>query len=131
MSLTENDRKIRSPIGTTFPQGRVEAIGSAQIREAISAALRRDFSGSPGAVKHVARLLDANDRAVRNWFDGRNGPSGEHLVRLMAHSPAVVETVLTLSGRDALISAQLVKDAQARLLVIVAMLGDLDAARLG
>jgi hypothetical protein len=36
---------------------------------------------------------------VRNWFDGKNGPSGENLVSLMHHSDAVLSTVLDLAER--------------------------------
>lgn len=27
----------------------------------------------------VAMITDANERTVRNWFEGKNGPSGESL----------------------------------------------------
>jgi len=42
---------------------------------------------------------------VRNWFDGRNGPSGENLVRLIQHSDAVLSAVLRASRRDQLLPA--------------------------
>jgi len=92
---------------------------------AIADALHRDFSGSPGSVKRLAKLVRANERAVRNWFDARNGPSGEHLVILMHHSAAVVETVLTMSGRASLVQAKLVTDARDRVRQILEMLDDL------
>jgi hypothetical protein len=70
----------------------------------------------------VAKLVGSNERTVRNWFDGRNGPSGEHLVVLMHHSDAVVGTVLTLSGRDGLAQAQLVADASEKVKLILSIL---------
>ena len=51
-------------------------------------------------MKRVARLTAANERTVRNWFEGKNGPSGENLVSLMQHSDAVLDMALVRSGRD-------------------------------
>jgi len=38
---------------------------------------------------------------VRNWFEGKNGPSGENLMALIRYSDAVLAMVLQLSGRRA------------------------------
>jgi hypothetical protein len=125
MSFTENDRNFRSDSGKTFPSARGRSFSSATFRAAVAAALRKDFGGSPAAVKRVANLLNANERAVRNWFDARNGPSGEHLVMLMFHSAAVLETVLGLSGRSALLHTKLVADARDQVRRLLVMLDDL------
>ena len=45
----------------------------------------------------------ANQQAVRNWFDGVNGPNGKNLVILMQHSEQVLQVVLQLSGRTELL----------------------------
>jgi hypothetical protein len=37
---------------------------------------------------------------VKNWFEARNGPSGENLVELMKHSDAVFDTMLVASERQ-------------------------------
>jgi hypothetical protein len=112
MSFTENDRNVRDRFANVFrgPSGSGSIDGT--YRGAVAGALRRDFGRDPAAVKRVARLLDANERAVRNWYEGKNGPSGENLVRLMAHSPATVEAVLWLSGLSELLSVKLVADAR-------------------
>lgn len=65
---------------------------------------------------------------MRNWFDGRNGPSGEHLVTLMRSSTAVLETVLGLAGRQDLATVVLVQDARRRLVTILAALDALAEA---
>ena len=65
----------------------------------IAAAMRTEWGATPSARKEVGRITQANERAVRNWFDGRNGPSGENLVSLIRHSDAVFETVLAIAGR--------------------------------
>jgi hypothetical protein len=124
MSFTENDRIFRSKSGKTFPN-EAAAGASPRLATAIAAALSRDFGSSPGAVKRVAKLVNANERAVRNWFDAKNGPSGEHLVKLMRHSPSVVEVVLALSDQSGLVQAKLVADAKHRVRQLLAMLDDL------
>lgn len=97
MSFTENDRKFRSKIGKSFHvDGRYDG---RSFTEAIAAALNKEYGLTPSAVKRVARLTGANERTVRNWFEGKNGPSGESLVRLMGQSDAVLQVALSLSGR--------------------------------
>ena len=68
-------------------------------RHSIAAAMRAEWDSGPSARKEVGIITHANERAVRNWFDGSNGPSGENLVSLIRHSDAVFETVLLMSGR--------------------------------
>ena len=65
----------------------------------IATALKSEWGGSPSARKELGRITHANERAVRNWLDGMNGPSGEHLVLLIQHSDAVFEAVLHLADR--------------------------------
>jgi hypothetical protein len=50
-------------------------------------------------VKTATRLAQANERAVRNWFEAKNVPSGENLISLLQHSNAVLRTVLNLADR--------------------------------
>jgi hypothetical protein len=124
MSFTENDRIFRSNSGKTFPNG-AAAAQRPRFTDAIAAALVLEFGDSPAAIKRVAKMLNANERAVRNWFDAKNGPSAEHLVRLMQHSTAVVQTVLVLAGRSELVRANLVADAKDRVRQILRLLDDI------
>lgn len=101
------------------------AFDSFSFQAAIADALNQEFGGSPAAVKRVARLINANERAVRNWFDARNGPSGQHLVMLMHNSPAVVAAVLGLSGQSRLVKAKLAADARDRVRQILVMLDEI------
>lgn len=71
----------------------------------IAGALREEWGTSPSARKAVGLITRANERAVRNWFEGRNGPSGENLVCLIQHSDAVLSAVLRASHRDELLPA--------------------------
>lgn len=97
MSFTENDRKVRSRDGRTFPENRYEGL---PYKAVIADVLRTEFGSVRSAVKNLARLTDNNERAVRNWFEGKNGPSGESLIRLMQHSDAAFGAVLQLCGRS-------------------------------
>jgi hypothetical protein len=91
MSLTNNDRKIRSESGNSFPHGRFAS--------EIAEALHRQYHGLRGGIESVVELTGANERTVRNWFEARNGPSGDLLVALCRHSDEVLATVLNLAGR--------------------------------
>lgn len=51
------------------------------------------------AIKTVMRWTGSNERTVKNWIAGTNGPSGEHLVILARHSRAVMTAFEQLSGR--------------------------------
>ncbi|GGL29425.1 hypothetical protein GCM10010983_28340 [Caulobacter rhizosphaerae] len=64
-----------------------------------------EWGQTPSALKEIGRITRTNERTVRNWIDGRNGPSGENLVALMRCSDEVLTTVLALCGRHDLVPA--------------------------
>jgi hypothetical protein len=101
MSFSAKDRKLQTKIRRPFPS--VDAPES--LTSAIAAALKAEFGSTPSALKTVAQLTRSNERAVRNWFEGKNGPSGENLVTLMRHSDLVLRTVLGLADRQDLVVA--------------------------
>lgn len=88
----------------------------------ISAALRRSHGDSRAGAKIVASWTGANEKTVKNWFAGRYGPSGAHLVSLARHSDEVLETFLAAAGRqDLMVAVKLAaaEDAIEELLVAV------------
>lgn len=89
MSSTQNVRKLRSNHGRTFLPDSAATLPD-RFPEAIAGALRREFGAVTGAVKQVVRITGANERAVRNWFEAHNAPSGENLVALMGRSDEVL-----------------------------------------
>ena len=122
MSFTENDRKVQSKMGKSFPDGR--AYDERLFLDVIASTLRAEFGASTSAVKVVARLTQTNERAVRNWFDGKNGPSGENLVRLISHSEGVLKAILKLAGRpEPMLAIELVS-LRRRLLGALAAIDD-------
>ena len=126
MSPTQKDRNLQSDSGRSIPLPGDQA-GPPSFPEIIADALRRQFGGTPAAVKTVVRLNRANERAVKNWFDAKNGPSGENLVSLMRHSDEVLETVLSLAGRQDLIVARKLTGAREKLKEMLAMIDDLQS----
>jgi hypothetical protein len=103
MSRPKNDRKLQSESGKTFQD--LDAEGFVR---AIAGALKAEFGATPSALKTVAQLTRSNERAVRNWLEGKNGPSGSNLVILMRHSDQVLRTVLELANRrDRILAADL------------------------
>lgn len=77
----------------------MESTRSMRLAELVSQALHEEFGSNPSSIKTIARLVDANERAVKNWFNGTNGPNGEFLIRLCRHSDRVLDVVLFQSGR--------------------------------
>ena len=127
MSPTQKDRNLRSESGRSIPLS-AAAGDQPSFPEVIAEALRRQYGGTPAAVKIVVRLTRANERAVKNWFDAKNGPSGENLVSLLRHSDEVLETVLALAGRQDLIVARKLTGAREKLKEMLAMIDDLQSS---
>ena len=71
----------------------------------INAALRRSLGDSRDGAKTVAAWTGAHEKTVKNWFSGKYGPSGEHLVALARHSDEVLGTFLSMAGREDLMVA--------------------------
>jgi hypothetical protein len=94
-SFHKTDRNFQSKSGKTFPDKPVYP----RFGPAIAEALKAEFKGSTSAVKAVVNLTGANERTVRNWLEGKNGPGGDNLIALLRHSDTVLRTVLDLSGR--------------------------------
>jgi hypothetical protein len=120
MSFTKKDRINRTISGNTFPQKR--------FADAIAVALRRKYGGTHAAIKTVVALTGANERAVKNWFDAKNGPSGEFLIALCSHSDEVLETFLLMANRTQHLQAKKVVDATTKLREILLMLDSFQEA---
>lgn len=88
----------------------------------IADALRQEWGLSLSSRKIVSRITSANERAVKNWFEARNGPSGENLVELMRHSDAVFGAILSASGRRAHLQAIKLEAAERPLRELLAII---------
>jgi hypothetical protein len=120
MSRRKNDRKFQSGSGKTF-----QDLDTEGFVRAIAVALKAEFGAMPSTLKTVAQLTHSNERAVRNWFEGKNGPSGANLVILMRHSDRVLRTVLELADRRDLVLAVGLTRLRQRLIEAVAEIDSL------
>lgn len=127
MSPTKEDRNIQSNIGkditTTGSAGR---LGAATFALAIANALKNEFGDARSSVKTISKLTSANQRAVKNWLDGKNGPSGEFLILLCRHSESVLEAFLMLSGRSDLVKVKKYRDARIKLNEMISLLSEIE-----
>jgi membrane protein required for beta-lactamase induction len=117
MSFAKNDRNNQSTQG--------KSLHSERFSDAIARALHREFDQTHSAIKTVVALTGANERAVRNWFEAKNGPNGEFLIALCRHSDQVLETFLLLAGRTDHLRARKIahaKDILEQILILVAEL---------
>lgn len=88
----------------------------------MAAALQETFGGNGSAIKTVARLTAVKERTVKNWFQGTNGPRGDHLIRLAARSNGILDAVLVMSGRQDLLAVARCNELRQRLADILRML---------
>jgi len=86
--------------GNFFPRRSAGHAAAMMYPQAIAQALRHQFGETRNAVKTVARWTGASERTVKNWFSGKCGPSGEHLIGLVHKSNDVLEVFLLLAGRE-------------------------------
>lgn len=127
MSLPKNDRIIRSLSGNRIPEGAFEHTpGAGEIARAISDALHQEFGDSHAAIKLIVRATGANERAARNWFDGKNAPSGKSLIALCRSCDRVLEAVLVLSGRTKILNAKRLVDAKEKLLEMMSLIDEIE-----
>jgi hypothetical protein len=118
--------------GKFFPPSRGDAGAdepgtSGDFVEEVGSALRRARRNGGPSVKQVAIWTGASEKTVKNWFAGRYGPNGAHLVELARHSDDVLGVFLALAGREHLMAAMKLEasvDAIADLLAAVRRLGD-------
>jgi hypothetical protein len=115
---------IQSVSGKTIPD-RCDDVLNGRFAQVIADALHRDFGETHAAVKIVVGLTKANERAVKNWFKAKNGPTGRHLVDLVRISDEVLEAVLLMSGRQELVVAKKLADSKQLLIKMFKLIGEL------
>jgi hypothetical protein len=125
MSLLKNDRKVHALYEKAFQVYDPLSAERVGFAPAIASALHKQFGGTHAAVKTVVGLTGANERAVKNWFSAKNGPSGDYLIDLMRYSDRVLEVVLLMAGRGELVGAKKMVDARQKLREILAEMDDL------
>ncbi|MGN7771563.1 hypothetical protein [Phyllobacterium sp. 22552] len=100
------------PLDQNTDETRIDDLSFAMV---ISLALKRSIGNSHRSIKTAAKWTGANERTVKNWFKGKYGPSGEHLMSLAHHCDEVMEALILLAGRETLLVAVSLNDIEGRL----------------
>ncbi len=100
MSEPSRDRKIWSTKRPFSDQRMTTMVVSTNAyAEKIADALRMKWGDHRSSAKEIAGRIGAGVGTVRKWLRGENGPSGEHLLKLIAESDEVWAVVLELGNR--------------------------------
>lgn len=86
-----------------------------QYAEGIANALHRELGETHQAIKILMRWTNANERTVKNWMSGSNGPRGEHLVALIKHSDLALAAFLGMAERPHALNASELPQLKRRL----------------
>ncbi|WP_137805883.1 hypothetical protein [Pseudomonas sp. G(2018)] len=85
----------------------------------IAKALHTELGETHQATKTLMRWTNANERTVKNWLAGSNGPRGEHLVALVKHSDLALAAFLGMAGRRHALTASELPTLRQKLQVAV------------
>jgi hypothetical protein len=95
----------------------------------IADALHQQYGRTHASIKMVVSVTQANQRAVKNWFEAKNAPRGHHLVQLVRHSDCVLEALLEASGRREILMAKRFADTRALLLQMLRLIDEMSDGR--
>jgi hypothetical protein len=64
------------------PAAAIQRVDQAGFAAGFAAALHRGYGARVGKLKLIANDAGANERAAKNWLNGKNAPDAVHLLRL-------------------------------------------------
>ena len=130
MSFRRKGRKFRPISVKTFakPSDRAAVSDEYDFTAVIAETLRDALGGSRMAIKTVMAYTGAGERAVKNWFEAKNGPNGENLIELVRHSDEVLEAFLRMSGREEILTAKKLVDARSTLVEMLKTIDQLQGS---
>jgi hypothetical protein len=112
--------------GKVFPGPARQSQPGLDYAAVVAAALRSQLGNTHQAIKTVVRWTNVDERTIKNWFAGVNGPSGRHLIALFRHSDEVLEACLLLAGRDEVLTHAKFAAARQKLRELLAILDSPD-----
>src|SRR5258708_2148041 len=112
-------------MGKRFPNRDGKGGAGLSYPRAIAAALRGELGDTHQAIKSLMRWTGAGERSAKNWLGGTPGPTGEHLLSLVPNSHAVLDAVLRLSGRDAVLPQMSLRHQRSGLVKIIENIDEL------
>ncbi|CEG09622.1 hypothetical protein BN961_03052 [Afipia felis] len=116
MSFPKKGKFFPGQSGRNGPDAGGEPPDAACFATEIAAALHRALGSTHAGIKTAAGWTGANERTAKNWFSGRYGPSGEHLVALARNSDEVFNAFLAMAGRPEQLVAGKLAEAESVLL---------------
>ena len=111
--------------GKRFPNRDGKGSAGLSYPRAIAAALRGELGDTHQAIKIVMRWTGAGERSAKNWLGGTRGPTGEHLLSLVRHSDEVLNAVLRLTGREAVLPQTSLRHQRSGLVKIIENIDEL------
>lgn len=112
-------------MGKRFPNRDGKGSAGLSYPRAITAALRGELGDTHHAIKIAMRWTGAGERSAKNWLSGTRGPTGEHLLSLIRHSDEVLNAVLRLSGREAVLPQMSLRHQRSGLIKIIENIDEL------
>jgi len=130
MSFRNNGRKLRPEFGKLLSNSaaKLAAAEDFDFTAVIAETLRETFGGTAVSVKTVMGYTGAGERAVRNWFEGKNGPNGSNLAKLARNSDEVLEVFLLMADRHDIMTAKALIDARDVLVEMLRLVEQLQAS---
>jgi hypothetical protein len=83
---------------------------SLRIKKSVHRILRFSYKNASSAIKRIHGQTSIHQRAIRNWYEGRNPPSATHLIILARSYPAVFHELLRVMGHGYLTNHVLEKN---------------------
>lgn len=102
----------KSPAVPAIP---VHTIGQNDLTGLVSLALHAAFGGRASPVKEIARAANANEKAAKDWWQGRTCPGALYFLRLIAAVPELQAEVRRLTGMHADLDPEFDRALQATL----------------
>jgi hypothetical protein len=130
MSFRKNGRKLRPEFGKLLSNSAAKLADAEDFdfTAVIAETLRETFGGTAVSIKTVMGYTGAGERAVRNWFEGKNGPNGRNLAKLARNSDEVLEVFLLMADRREIMTAKALVDARSILVEMLRLIEQLEAA---
>ncbi len=104
------------------------AIPSSTYAQTVAKVLATELKGTHRAIKTIAKWTGSSERTAKNWLAGRRGPSGPHLIALLAKSDALLEQILLLAERGPVLELRRLEALKEALLGAVGAIEAIEAA---
>lgn len=78
----------------------VHKLSSDDLGTIVASALQNAFGDEKSAIKRIMDVSKCNERAAKNWYQGKNAPNALFLLRLIATVPELQAEVRRLTAME-------------------------------